>query len=67
MIKVAVMIDRWKLEIFKKHLDKAGFKYKKHPGLTHDTINLKVDAETIEELHPIILAANQEAARSKMN
>lgn len=66
MAKTAgVAIDDWKLEIFKRHLDAAGYTYTVHPGLTPGTLFLKVPMEWAHQLAPIIKAASDEAAISK--
>lgn len=62
----AVAIDDWKLEVFKKHLDDAGYRYEQLPGLTAGTIILKVSYDRIKDLAPVVKAANDEARRSKM-
>lgn len=67
MLKIAIAIDRWKLPIFKKHLDRAGYEFKKRPGVTADTMMLRVESKTVDELKPIIQAAQDECARSKLN
>ena len=59
----AVAIDNWKLQIFKKHLDAAGYKYTEHPNLIGETMLLKVHYEWVAELQPIIEAANAECAK----
>ena len=64
MLKAAVAIDRWKLDIFKRHLDGAGFSYTELPGPTPDTMFLKVETRTIPELQPIIEAAQTECAHA---
>lgn len=64
MIKAAVMIDDWKLNIFKVHLDKAGYSFTKNPGLTPNTLNLTVMTNSVLELKPVIAEAN-EAARKQ--
>ncbi len=64
MMKVAIAIDDWKLPIFQKTLDKKGYKYTKHPGLTPNTLFLKVETDTIGKLQPIIERMNQEAAET---
>lgn len=66
-MKAAIALDKWKLPIFKKHLDKAGFKYTKHPGLTKDSVTLTVKTESISRLKPVVIAANSEAARTKVH
>jgi hypothetical protein len=41
--KVAgVVIDTWKLPVFRRHLDAAGAHYTEHPGLTDSTLTLRV-------------------------
>ena len=60
-----IAIDSWKLPIFKRHLDAAGFTYTEHPGITADTLLLKVQTEWAHKLQPIVQAANDECARSR--
>ena len=65
-MKIAgVVLDSWKLSIFKKHLDGAGYSYTEHPGITKSTLILKVKCKWISELQPIIEAANEECARER--
>lgn len=65
-MKIAgVVIDDWKLPIFKKHLDKAEYVYTVHPGLTDDTLILKVLYVWVDALKPILKAADQECANLK--
>ncbi|MBL4755831.1 MAG: hypothetical protein JKY52_19835 [Flavobacteriales bacterium] len=65
MKKAAVVIDEWKLSIFTKILDNAGFKYEQFKGPTLDCITLKVQTETIAKLQPFVAKANAKAAKSK--
>lgn len=60
MKTAGVVIDEWKLQIFKRHLDGAGCKYTEHPGITQGTLTLIVEYEWVSELKPIIEAANEE-------
>jgi hypothetical protein len=60
MKKAAVFIDKWKLEIFKKHLDDAGYSYNVGYGMTEETLNIMVEFEWVVELKPIIEAAQKE-------
>ena len=60
MKTVGIAIDDWKLPVFKRHLDRAGYSYTQHPGLTKDTLFLKVKAEFVSDLQPIIEAAQKE-------
>lgn len=65
MKTAGVVIDAWKLPIFKKHLDAAKRVYTEHPGLTKDTLMLKVEYEWVAHLKPIIEVANLECANAK--
>lgn len=60
MKTVGIAIDDWKLPVFKRHLDRAGYSYTEHPGLTKDMLFLKVKAEFVSDLQPIIEAAQKE-------
>jgi len=57
-----VAIDTWKLPIFKRHLNEAGFSFTRHKGLTKDTLILKVECEWVNDLKPVVEAANKECA-----
>jgi len=65
MKTAAVAIDDWKLPTFKRHLDAVGYSYTVGPGVTHDTLILKVKFEWVRELKPIIEAANAECANER--
>lgn len=45
MKTAAIAIDRWKLPVFKRRLDAAEFAFTEHPGVTADTMILKVPYE----------------------
>jgi hypothetical protein len=60
-----VAIDDWKLEIFKKHLDAAGYKYEEPVQFTPGTLILKVRYKWAHELQPIIEAAQRECAQNR--
>lgn len=60
-----VCIDSWKLPIFKRHLDLAGYEYSEHPGITPNTLTIKVKYEWVHKLKPIIEAANAECAQNR--
>lgn len=65
MKTAGVAIEKWKLPIFKKHLDKAGYSFTEHPGVTSDTLLLRVKYEWVAKLQPIIEAALKECAKEK--
>ncbi len=60
MKTAGVAIDKWKLAIFKRHLDAAGYSYTEHPGVTHDTLILKVKTDRVAPLQRVIEAAQLE-------
>lgn len=62
MSTAAVMIDKWKLGIFEKHLKGAGFAYKQLDGVTVDTFMLKVEYGFgyLAKLQQVIVAAQTE-------
>lgn len=64
-MKAAVVIDKWKLAIFTKHLRAAGYSYDTAPGLTADTHTLTVQCESAAKLQPVVEAANKECAEQK--
>ena len=63
MKTAAVTIDSWKLPIFKKHLDAAGYKYTEGLGVFEGTLTLIVRYKMVSELQPIVEAANKEAKK----
>ena len=64
-MKAGVVLDDWKLPIFKKHLDAAGYKYDEPVPFTNGTLTLKVHYEWVSQLQPIIEAAQRECAEVK--
>lgn len=64
--KCLIAIDSWKLPIFKKHLTDAGYQCDVDPGVSPDTLFLTVFVLSEWVLEPIVRAANNEAARSKL-
>jgi hypothetical protein len=60
-----VGIDDWKLPIFKKHLDAAGYRYNDPVPLTDGTLLVQVHYEWVHELQPIIEAAQRECAEQR--
>lgn len=66
MTKTAgVCLDAWKLPVFKKHLDAAGYAYDEPVPFTDGTLVLKVHYEWVHQLQPIIEAAQRECAEVK--
>lgn len=63
MKKAGVLIDSYKLPVFKRHLDADGYSYTEQPGMTSGTILLTVSFNWVAELKPVIEAANAEASK----
>lgn len=64
-MKAEVVLDDWKLPIFKKHLDKAGYTYEQFSGPTQGCITLSVETEFISTLQPVIEKCQTESAKRK--
>ena len=65
MKKADVIIDRWKLPIFTRHLRDAGYRYDTVTSLTDNTYTMIVEFESVAKLQPIIEAAQLECAATK--
>lgn len=66
-MRAAIAIDRWKLPIFERYFARAGHAHTWSDGLTEDTMFLYVETDNGQALAQVILAANTEAARTKLN
>lgn len=67
MKTAAIAIDRWKLPVFKRRLDAAEFAFTEHPGVTADTMILKVPYEegsNFVALSALVRAAQLECKES---
>lgn len=60
-----VVCEAWKLEVFKRRLDAAGYKYTEHLGPSPHMRTLKVTYEWVHRLMPILEAAQKECAELK--
>lgn len=60
-----VVIDSWKLEVFKRRLDAAGYTYTEHPGPFPNVTTLRVKCNFAFELKGVVEAAQLECARVK--
>lgn len=59
-----VIMEGWKLAIFKKRLDAAGYKYEEAVPFGPGVLLLKVHYEWLHKLQPIIEAAHRECAEA---
>lgn len=62
-MKAAIVIEKWKLPIFSRHLHEAGFSYEDRGPLTVGAaeITLMVETPSREALQPVVIAAQWEA------
>lgn len=66
MSKVAaVVVDDWKIPVFKRHLDAAGYKYDAPIRFTKKTSTIRVHYEWVHKLAPIVHAAEDECKGMK--
>lgn len=63
--KAAIVLDTWKIETFKKILKEAGYEFEEFPGVTPDTITLKVEYDLVASLTPVIEKAQRECRNFK--
>lgn len=60
--KAAIAIDKWKREIFERHLKQSGYQFSCVSGLTEGTWLISVHTTNLEALHKVVKEANTEAA-----
>jgi hypothetical protein len=53
-VKAGIVVDDWKLPVFRKRLTEAGFTYTDAGGLTHDTTVLTVRTDDVPSLQKVI-------------
>ena len=64
MPKIAgVVVDNYKLPVFRRIITEAGYKFTEHVGVTHDTTTIKVEYDFVYKLQPFIEKANKEATK----
>jgi hypothetical protein len=66
-MRVGIALDPWKLEVFKRRLDDAGFTYEIKTGGDPLFTLLIVEVERAAILQPVVEAANNECARRKLD
>lgn len=64
MATAAIVIDAWKLAIFKKHLGDNHYPFTQFDGPAHGTLTLHVVSDDFEKLAIVVKSANNEAARA---
>lgn len=58
-----ICIDDWKLPTFERCLSGAGYQYETHPGITHDTLTLKVKFTDVLALKSVVEKAQKECRK----
>jgi len=61
MKTAGIIVDNWKLPIFKSNLDEHGYSYKEE-AFTKDTVILKVEVHKIAHITPLVHRMNRLAA-----
>ena len=62
-MKAGIVIDRWKLPIFTRHLKQAGYSYDEKGELVEATLVLTVETNDGAALQKVLTAAATECAR----
>lgn len=65
MKKAGIVVDDWKLPIYRKALTSGGFAYTDGGGLTHDTTVLTVMTDDISKLQKVLENAERECIKLK--
>jgi hypothetical protein len=60
MKAVAIVLDKWKLDTFRRYLHGGGYTFTEVPGATPDTLILKVKTDDIARLGDVIRMASAE-------
>lgn len=65
--RCGIGIDTWKLDIFTKVINEAGYTFTRKPGPTKDTLMLYIEIPESEvgNLANVVVVANNRAAKSK--
>lgn len=65
--RIGIVIDKWKLSIFKKVLNEAEYTFTQKPGPSKNTITLYIETpeNEVNKLNTVVLVANNRAAKSK--
>lgn len=60
-----IVIDSWKLSIFRRHLLNAGYNYTTQGSPDSKILVLQVKYEQVDALEPVVRAANAECRMQK--
>lgn len=65
-MKAGIVLDDWKLPVFRKRLTEAGFEYTDAGGMTHDTtvLHVVIERSELEKLQRVLEEAHAECRRA---
>lgn len=66
-MKAGIVVDDWKLPIFRKNLQKSGYKFEERGRLTEDTSVLTVETEFPANLKIVLEQCERECRKQKFN
>lgn len=66
-MRAGIVVDDWKLPVFRKRLTEAGFEYTDAGGLTHATTVLTVETDDVSRLGDVVKACQHECRKQRMN
>ncbi len=61
-LKVSIVIDTWKYDIYDKHLTDKGYKFVRMKGPVKNTILLSIETYSIEMLQAVVTSINIKTA-----
>lgn len=64
-MKAGIVVDDWKLSVFRRRLTAAGYEYTDAGGLTADTTVLTVETNDMLKLKSVIEACQAECRKSR--
>ena len=64
-MKAGIAVDNWKLPVFRRRLEAAGYKYEDGGGLTPEATVLMVETADILALKRVIEACQNECRKAK--
>lgn len=62
-MKAGIVVDDWKLPVFRRRLTEAGYEYTEAGGLTHDTTVLTVVTSDMLALKKVVEACQAECRK----
>lgn len=60
-MKAAIVVDDYKLPVFRRRLGESGYQFEEAAGVTADTKTLTVQTENLTALAEVVKAANRES------